>query len=56
MQFVGRDQRQVAFEVRAAEAMCARYAIPQLNTTECSFEEIASRILNDTGIPRRLPP
>jgi len=50
------SQRQVSFEVRAAEAMCARYGIPQLNTTECSIEEIASRILNDTGIPRRLPP
>jgi regulator of PEP synthase PpsR (kinase-PPPase family) len=48
--------RQVQFEVRAAEALCTRYSIPFLNTTECSIEEIASRILNDTGISRRLPP
>jgi regulator of PEP synthase PpsR (kinase-PPPase family) len=48
--------KQVQYEVRAAEALCTRYSIPQLNTTECSIEEIASRILNDTGIPRRLPP
>jgi regulator of PEP synthase PpsR (kinase-PPPase family) len=48
--------QQVQYEVRAAEAMFARYAIPVLDTTECSIEEIASRILNNTGIERRLRP
>jgi regulator of PEP synthase PpsR (kinase-PPPase family) len=36
--------------------MFARYSIPCLDTTECSIEEIASRILNTTGIERRLRP
>jgi [pyruvate, water dikinase]-phosphate phosphotransferase / [pyruvate, water dikinase] kinase len=47
---------QVQYELRAAEALFARYAIPSLDTTECSIEEIASRILNTTGIERRLRP
>jgi [pyruvate, water dikinase]-phosphate phosphotransferase / [pyruvate, water dikinase] kinase len=47
---------QVQYELRAAEAMFARYAIPSLDTTECSIEEIASRILNTSGIERRLRP
>jgi [pyruvate, water dikinase]-phosphate phosphotransferase / [pyruvate, water dikinase] kinase len=47
---------QVQYELRAAEALFARYAIPCLDTTECSIEEIASRILNTTGIERRLRP
>jgi len=46
----------VTYELRAAEAMFARYSIPSLDTTECSIEEIASRILNTTGIERRLRP
>jgi regulator of PEP synthase PpsR (kinase-PPPase family) len=47
---------QVEFEVRAAEAIFRRYDIPCLNTTECSIEEIASRILDKTGLERRLRP
>ena len=47
---------QVTYELRTAEALFARYAIPSLDTTECSIEEIASRILNTTGIERRLRP
>jgi [pyruvate, water dikinase]-phosphate phosphotransferase / [pyruvate, water dikinase] kinase len=47
---------QVQYELRAAEALFVRYAIPSLDTTECSIEEIASRILNTTGIERRLRP
>ncbi len=50
------SHQQVTYELRAAEALFARYAIPSLNTTECSIEEIASRILNTTGIERRLRP
>ncbi|MBS0578021.1 MAG: kinase/pyrophosphorylase [Proteobacteria bacterium] len=50
------SRQQVTYELRTAEAMFARYAIPLLDTTECSIEEIASRILNTTGIQRRLRP
>ena len=47
---------QVQYELRAAEALFARLGIPLLDTTECSIEEIASRILNTTAIERRLRP
>jgi [pyruvate, water dikinase]-phosphate phosphotransferase / [pyruvate, water dikinase] kinase len=47
---------QVDFEVRTAEAIFRRYDIPSINTTECSIEEIASRILDRTGVERRLRP
>lgn len=50
------SSQQVQYELRTAQAMFARYAIPSLDTTECSIEEIASRILNTTGIERRLRP
>ena len=45
---------QVEYEVRTAEAIFRRYDIPCINTTECSIEEIASRILDKTGLERRL--
>jgi hypothetical protein len=47
---------QVLYELRTAEALFARYAIPSLDTSEASIEEIASRILNTTGIERRMRP
>jgi [pyruvate, water dikinase]-phosphate phosphotransferase / [pyruvate, water dikinase] kinase len=47
---------QVAFEVRAAESLLERYGIPMLDATEVSIEEISSRILDRTGIERRLRP
>ncbi len=47
---------QVQYELRAAEALFQRYAIPFLDTTECSIEEIASRIIDNSGIERRLRP
>jgi [pyruvate, water dikinase]-phosphate phosphotransferase / [pyruvate, water dikinase] kinase len=50
------SRQQVQYELRTAEAMFARYGIPILDTTECSIEEIASRIINNTGIERRLRP
>jgi regulator of PEP synthase PpsR (kinase-PPPase family) len=50
------SRQQVQFELRAAEALFSRYQIPSIDTTECSIEEIASRILNTTGIERRLRP
>jgi [pyruvate, water dikinase]-phosphate phosphotransferase / [pyruvate, water dikinase] kinase len=47
---------QVAFEVRAAESLFERHGVPVLDATETSIEEIASRILDRTGIERRLRP
>ena len=48
--------RQVAFEVRAAESLFERHGIPFIDATEVSIEEISSRILDRTGIERRLRP
>lgn len=48
--------QQVQYEVRAAEALLKRHAITSIDTTECSIEEIASRIINDSGSERRLRP
>jgi regulator of PEP synthase PpsR (kinase-PPPase family) len=48
--------QQVQYEIRTAAAMFERYGISYLDTTECSIEEIASRILAKTGIERRLRP
>jgi [pyruvate, water dikinase]-phosphate phosphotransferase / [pyruvate, water dikinase] kinase len=50
------SRQQVQYELRTAAALFSRYSIPVLDTTECSIEEIASRILNNTGIERRLRP
>lgn len=46
--------QQVQFELRSAEQLLQRYGIPFIDTTQCSVEEISSRILQSTGIPRRL--
>jgi regulator of PEP synthase PpsR (kinase-PPPase family) len=48
--------QQVQYEVRAAEAIFAKLGMAVLDTTESSIEEIASRILNDAGVERRLRP
>jgi regulator of PEP synthase PpsR (kinase-PPPase family) len=48
--------QQVQYEVRAAEALFARIGVPFLETTECSIEEISSRILDRTGLERRVRP
>ncbi len=50
------SRQQVQYEIRAAEAMFSRFGIPYINTTECSIEEISSRILDATGIERRVRP
>jgi hypothetical protein len=47
--------RQVSFELRSAEALFARYGIPHLDTTELSIEEIASKVLDRTGLLIRDP-
>jgi regulator of PEP synthase PpsR (kinase-PPPase family) len=48
--------QQVAFEVRAAESLFERNGLPFLDATECSIEEMSSRILDRTGVERRLRP
>jgi regulator of PEP synthase PpsR (kinase-PPPase family) len=55
---VGRysSAQQVSFELRAAEGLFKRYGIPFIDTSHCSIEEIASTILNDTGVERRVRP
>ena len=49
------SRAQVQYELRAADALFNRYSVPTLDTSESSIEEIASRIMNSTGIERRLP-
>ena len=46
--------QQVSFELRAAEALFRRLGIRSIDTTHSSVEEIASKILSDTGLERRL--
>ncbi len=48
--------QQVRFELREAEKIFKRYGIPYVDTTEFSIEEIASRILDSTGVERRVRP
>jgi len=48
--------QQVRFEIREAEKIFKRYAIPYVDTTDFSIEEIASRILDSTGVERRVRP
>jgi [pyruvate, water dikinase]-phosphate phosphotransferase / [pyruvate, water dikinase] kinase len=48
--------QQVRYELREAEKIFKKFGIPQINTTEYSIEEIASRILNTTGVERRVRP
>lgn len=55
---VGRyaSAQQVNFELRTAESLFKKYKIPYVDTTEFSIEEIASRILETTGVERRVRP
>ena len=46
--------QQISFELRAAEGMFKRFGIPCIDTTHSSIEEIASTILNETGLERRV--
>ena len=48
--------QQVRFELREAAKIFRRYGIPHVDTTEFSIEEISSRILNSTGVERRVHP
>jgi [pyruvate, water dikinase]-phosphate phosphotransferase / [pyruvate, water dikinase] kinase len=45
---------QVQFELREAQALFDRIRIPFIDTTECSVEEIASRIMDRLGLERRV--
>jgi regulator of PEP synthase PpsR (kinase-PPPase family) len=45
---------QVQYELREAQAIYDRLQIPHIDTTECSIEEIASRILDRLGLERRV--
>ena len=46
--------QQINFELRAAQALFKRFQIPYVDTTHSSIEEIASTILNETGLERRV--
>jgi [pyruvate, water dikinase]-phosphate phosphotransferase / [pyruvate, water dikinase] kinase len=46
--------RQVHYEVKEAEAMLRRHNVPFLNTTRSSVEEIATTVLQESGLRRRL--
>jgi hypothetical protein len=48
--------QQVRFELRETEKIFKRYGIPYVDTTEFSIEEISSRILDSTGVERRVRP
>ena len=48
--------QQVRFELREAAKILRRYKIPYVDTTEFSIEEISSRILDSTGVERRVRP
>lgn len=46
--------QQISFELRAAEQLFKRWSIAHIDTTHSSIEEIASTILSETGIERRV--
>ncbi len=46
--------QQVRYELRETSKLFKRVGIPYVDTTEFSIEEIASRILNTTGVERRV--
>jgi len=48
--------QQVRYELRETDKIFRRYGIPNVDTTEFSIEEIASRILDSTGVERRVRP
>jgi regulator of PEP synthase PpsR (kinase-PPPase family) len=42
----------VQYEVRTARSLLERLNVPFLDVTDCSIEEIASRILDHMGLAR----
>jgi hypothetical protein len=45
--------QQVQYEVRTAHSLLERLSVPYIDVTDCSIEEIASRILDHMGLDRR---
>lgn len=48
--------QQVRYELRESEKIFKKYGIPYVDTTAFSIEEISSRILDSTGVERRVRP
>ncbi len=48
--------QQIRYELRETDKLFRRYNIPNVDTTEFSIEEISSRILDSTGVERRVRP
>ncbi len=48
--------QQVRYELRESAKIFKKYGIPHVDTTEFSIEEISSRILDSTGVDRRVRP
>lgn len=48
--------QQVRYELREAQKLFKKYGVPHVDTTAFSIEEISSRILNSTGVERRVRP
>jgi regulator of PEP synthase PpsR (kinase-PPPase family) len=46
------SSQQVQYELRATRALYDRYGVPYLDVTECSIEEIASRIMDEMALAR----
>jgi hypothetical protein len=46
------SSQQVQYELRAAQALFTRFSVPCLDVTECSIEEIASRIMDEMALAR----
>ena len=46
--------QQVSFELRSAESLYKKIGLSFIDTTHCSIEEIASTILNETALERRV--
>jgi regulator of PEP synthase PpsR (kinase-PPPase family) len=44
--------QQVQYELRAAQGLFDRFGVPYLDVTECSIEEIASRIMDQMALAR----
>jgi [pyruvate, water dikinase]-phosphate phosphotransferase / [pyruvate, water dikinase] kinase len=48
------SSQQVQYELRVSEQLFQRFNVPHIDTTHSSVEEISSRILQETRIPRRV--
>jgi hypothetical protein len=46
--------RQVHYEIKEAETLFRKHRIPFVDTTHYSVEEIATTVLQQTGLRRRL--